>query len=236
MTVGQATEGSRPKASSGGAKKLVESTVVGLAIALVAGVAGLAVAFRPFTIPSSSMEPTLVPGDYVITSTMAYGFGHRPQRGEIVIYRGKGAKPPNYIKRVIGLPGEHVQLIKGVVYVNGAPLRRDPLSPGFENSPFGVRPVGRFRETLPDGRSYTTFSYGSDGEAEDTGVYAIPSGRYFVLGDNRDNSMDSRFPESVGPGGGYVALDHLQGRAVTVVSRSGDDKGSGGGLHIRSLK
>jgi signal peptidase I len=189
--------------------------------------------YQPFTIPSASMEPNLLEGDYIVVSKFAYGlsrysiplspalFGGRvlaspARRGDIVVFKLPRDGRTDYVKRVIGLPGDRIQMRDGVVWLNGTPLARQELAPGFEHTDFGYsRPVHRFLETLPDGRSYVTWGYGSDGDVDNTGVYVVPPGHYFVMGDNRDNSEDSRYPEQVGVG--YVPAENLVGRADLVM-------------------
>ncbi len=111
-----------------------------------------------------------------------------------------------------------------MVYLNGQAVPRQELSPATEMSPFGFsHPVQRFKETLPGGKSYETDSYGPDGEADNTGVYVVPAKNYFFMGDNRDNSADSRFPTAIGVG--YVPEENLVGKA-SLVLLSWDDKAS----------
>jgi signal peptidase I len=161
------------------------------------------------------MQPTLLKGDYVIASSFPYVVGSPPQRGDLIVFRPPGR--PSYIKRLMGEPGDRIQLTDGVVYLNGQALQREKLAPGAETGPFGFsHPVERFRETLPSGRSYITYAYGADGEAETTGVYVVPAGRFFVLSDNRDNGLDSRFPETLG--GGYVRSQDIRGRIDVVIA------------------
>ncbi len=122
----------------------------------------------------------------------------------------------DYIKRLIGLPGDRIQVRGGVVYINGKGVPRDEMTPTTERTPFGFgRPVQRYKETLPNGRSYVTYSYGSDGDVDNTPVYVVPAGHYFMMGDNRDNSQDSRFPEETGVG--YVPFENLEGRADLIL-------------------
>jgi signal peptidase I len=199
-------------------------------IVLALGLVALLVAarlflFQFFTVPSGAMEPTVYPGDYLVASKFAYApiLGHSPRRGDLVFFwQMRGDKRIVFLKRLIGLPGERIQLKQGAVYVNGAVLPRQALAGGTEIGPFGlVHPVSRFRETMPDGKSYVVNSYGPDGDADNTGVYVVPDGRYFFLGDNRDNSADSRFPE--GLGNGYVPLDHFIARADLAISTHAKD-------------
>jgi signal peptidase I len=194
-----------------------------LAIALTLRV----VLFQPVTIPSASMQPALQEGDYVVVSKFDFGwsrasiplnpplpagrlFDHAPRRGDVVVFRLPRDEKLNYIKRVIGLPGDRVQIVGGTVWVNGAPVRRttldqvaDPTSPDVT--------VTRVRETSPEGRSYITFDRGPGHDGDDTEVYLVPQGHYFMLGDNRDNSLDSRWPAEIGVG--MVPADNLVGRA-----------------------
>ena len=254
---GDPKESSRlAKTKSGGAAheliELVKTVVYALLIALVLRV----VLFQPFTIPSESMEPTLLKGDYIIVSKFAYGwsrhsiplsppighgrlFGRQPHRGDIIVFKlPRDDGKTDYIKRLIGLPGDRVQVIKGHVSVNGVPLERVPAAPGVEQTAFGAPfPVARFKETLPSGKSFTINSYGSDGPADNTGVYVVPQNCYFMMGDNRDNSEDSRFdPGDIPPGAsscpwnrdvdrfispdlgvGFVPFDNLEGRADIIL-------------------
>ena len=206
-----------------------KSVVIALLIALVIRT----LLFQPFTIPSGSMEPTVLPGDYVIITKYSYGysrfslpialplfqgrlFDRVPQRGDIIVFKLPRDNKTDYIKRLIGLPGDKIQVTRGVVYVNGQALPRQELSPGTELGPFDqTRPVQRFQETMLNGRSYVTNSYGPDGEADNTGVYVVPAKSYFFMGDNRDNSADSRFPSDQGVG--YVPEANLVGRASFVL-------------------
>jgi signal peptidase I len=203
-----------------------------LAIVLLAFL-GLRVAlFQPFTIPSGSMEPNLQVGDFILVSKSAYGlsrasiplspplfhgrlFGRAPRRGDIVVFKLPRDGRTDYIKRIIGLPGDRIQVMGGTVWLNGRPLSRQEMSPGIDAEPGFTRAVQRFLETLPSGRSYVTDAYTSDADVDNTGVYVVPAKHYFVMGDNRDNSEDSRFPESVGVG--YVPAENLVGRADLVL-------------------
>jgi signal peptidase I len=169
--------------------------------------------FQPYTIPSASMEPNLYEGDYIIVSKYSYGYSrhsipfspplfsgrilnHAPERGDIIVFklpREAATTHVDYIKRLIGLPGDHIQVKAGQVYINGAPVKRTPAPPGVEDMGGVSGPVQRFQETLPGGRTYLTNSYGPDNPADNTGVYVVPPHCYFMMGDNRDNSLDSRF-------------------------------------------
>ncbi len=209
--------------------EIVKTVVYALLIALVIRV----LLFQPFTIPSASMEPTLFQGDYIIVSKFAYGLsrhslpfspdlfkgrilGQQPQRGDVIVFKLPRDGHTDYIKRLIGLPGDRIQVRGGVVYINGKGVPRDEMTPTTERTPFGFgRPVQRYKETLPNGRSYVTYSYGSDGDVDNTPVYVVPAGHYFMMGDNRDNSQDSRFPEETGVG--YVPFENLEGRADLIL-------------------
>jgi signal peptidase I len=201
----------------------------GLALALVLRV----VFFEPWTIPSASMEPGLLTGDYVVASKWDYGwsrwsipfgpplfhgrvFGHDPQRGDVVIFKLPRDPSQTYVKRIIGLPGDRVQVRGGTVFVNGRGVARTPA--GFTSDPdplqAGLR-VERVVEHRPDGRAYVTFDQGPGHEGDDTGVYVVPQASYFAMGDNRDNSLDSRWPQAVGVG--FVPAENLVGKARVVL-------------------
>ena len=217
--------------------EIIKTVVYALLIAFVIRV----LLFQPFTIPSASMEPTLFQGDYIIVSKYAYGYSRhslplspplfkgrigtlKPHRGDVVVFKLPRDNHTDYIKRLIGLPGDRIQVKAGVVWLNGKPLPRQELSPTTETTPFGFsRPVQRYRETLPGGKSYITYAYGSDSDVDNTGVYVVPADHYFMMGDNRDNSQDSRFPEDVGVG--YVPFENLVGKAG-IILLSWNDKAS----------
>ena len=222
----------KKKKGSGAGHELAElakTIVYALAIALVLRV----LLFQPFTIPSASMEPTLLEGDYIIVSKYSYGWsrhsiptspplfkgrimGRQPERGDVVVFKLPRDGHVDYIKRVIGLPGDEIQMKYGVPFINGVAVKYVGLSPVTLDSAFGTpRQVDRFEETLPNGRSHIAYSFGPEGEVDNTPVYKVPAGHYFVMGDNRDNSVDSRYPAETGVG--YVPAENLVGKAEVIL-------------------
>ena len=186
---------------------------------------------QPFTIPSGSMAPTLLTGDYILVSKGAYGWsrapppvpvpgpagrimGRLPRRGDVVVFRLPRDPSQVWVKRVIGLPGDRVRVAHGVVEVDGRALRQAPLGVA-RDADDPRRPVRRMRETGADGRTRVIQRALVDGEGDDTGVYVVPPGRVFAMGDNRDNSLDSRWPGEVGVG--FLPIDDILGRADWVV-------------------
>jgi signal peptidase I len=184
--------------------------------------------FHPFNIPSGSMEPTLLIGDYLFVSKFSYGYSRYsfpidlsfihgriwegvPKRGDVVVFRPPREPQTDYIKRVIGLPGDKIQVIDGVLNINGKPVPRVAEGEWEGEGRFGNdAPIPQFRETLDDGVSYLTLDMGDFPQADNTRVYEVPPEHYFLMGDNRDNSQDSRFLD--GPVG-YVPAENLVGRA-----------------------
>jgi len=185
--------------------------------------------FQPFNIPSGSMKATLLVGDYLFVSKYSYGysqyslplspplfsgriFGSQPERGDVVVFRLPKDTSTDYIKRVIGLPGDRIQMIDGVLHINGTPVKRERIDDYIETEE-GPRPVHvkRWRETLPNGVSYNTLDLVDNGFADNTQVYTVPPGEYFMMGDNRDNSTDSRFSQV-----GYVPFENIVGRAQII--------------------
>ena len=207
-------------------------TARSLAVALVVAVILHTVLFQPFTIPSSSMEPGLVTGDYMIVSKFTYGwsrasfpfdpplfhgraFGRAPERGEVVVFRLPRDAQQTWVKRVIGLPGDRVQVVGGTVFVNGRPIVRTPLGIAQDHDD-AVRTVLQVRETQPGRRGYLTYGGVPGHEGEDTDVYVVPKGSYFMMGDNRDNSLDSRWPPEMGVG--FLPAENIVGKAEIVLA------------------
>jgi signal peptidase I len=200
----------------------------GLLIALVLRI----FIFQPYTIPSSSMEPGLRTGDYVIVSKFSYGWSRAsvpfdpplpagrllersPHRGDVIVFRLPRDPQVVYVKRLIGLPGDRVQVSAGQVFVNGKAIPQHPL--GFTEDPEAPgRRVLRVAEPRTDGRTYVTYVGPPGGEADNTGVYVVPAGHFFFMGDNRDNSLDSRWPPAEG-GVGYVPAENLIGKVDVVM-------------------
>jgi signal peptidase I len=186
--------------------------------------------FQPFNIPSGSMEETLLVGDYLFVSKYSYGYSHyslpfspplfsgriwsaNPQRGDVVVFRLPKDDSIDYIKRVIGLPGDHIQMINGLLHINGEPVKRERIEDFVDTDENGrTMRVKRWRETLPNGVSYTTLELIENGFYDNTPVYEVPPGNFFMMGDNRDNSTDSRVLSEVG----YVPFENLIGRAQIV--------------------
>lgn len=209
----------------------IVDTVRTVAAALAAAVLIQTAAFQPFTIPTASMEPGLVVGDYLVVSKFAYGwsraslpfhpplpsgrlFEQLPKRGDVVVFRRPGNPQETWIKRVIGLPGDTVSVAGGEVTVNGQALPRRALGPGLDLDQPG-RPVEQVEERQADGRAYITFD-GGPGAGDDRPPQVVPSGQLFVMGDNRDNSLDSRWSGDVGVG--LLPVSNVVGRAEVVVA------------------
>ncbi|MFT3988425.1 signal peptidase I [Aestuariivirga sp.] len=149
--------------------------------------------FQPFNIPSASNEPSLMVGDYVLVSKRAYGPGHPPQRGDIAVFRHPHDPKIDYVKRVIGLPGDRIKMIGGVLNINGVPVKMEPVTLPDVFKTESTETF--FRETLPGGPSYAIANLTDEGGADNTPEFLVPPGQYFVMGDNRDNSQDSRYME-----------------------------------------
>jgi signal peptidase I len=208
-------------------------------------------AYEPFNIPSESMLPGLLIGDYLLVAKYPYGYSRYSlpfglplfkgrifdapvTRGDVAVFKWPSDNRTDYIKRIIGLPGDKIQMIKGVLHLNGAPVKRKLVTEfkvwDTPNSTCGnpqsklylyrrvlasgeaVCILPQYREYLPGGRNYLTLDLQVSGPADNTGVYVVPKGYYFALGDNRDDSEDSRV--SLGAGGvGFVPAENMVGRA-----------------------
>lgn len=212
------------------ALEIVKTVVFALMIAFVLRV----LLFQPFTIPSASMEPNLYEGDYIVVSKWSYGyskfssglpvnlpvgegrlFGRAPERGDVVVFKLPRDDKTDYIKRVIGLPGDTVQMIAGALYVNGQPVDNVVVRRTEVMDMFGPRTGIQARETLPNGRRYAIQDFGPGGDLDDTPLYSVPAGHYFMMGDNRDNSIDSRVEQSSGVG--LVPEQNLVGKAQIIM-------------------
>lgn len=183
--------------------------------------------FEPFNIPSGSMLPTLQIGDYLFVSKTSYGyskysfpfgvadfkgrvFAKEPKRGDVIVFR----QPPNpsidYIKRLIGLPGDRIQVKEGRLYINGKMVDREPVGMERIGAPEGGNEtMMEYIETLPGGVMHKIYEESDSEDLDNTKEYVVPEGHYFMMGDNRDNSLDSRVPETVG----FVPAENLVGRA-----------------------
>jgi signal peptidase I len=196
------------------------------AVAIAIGVR--TIGYEPFNIPSGSMIPTLLVGDYLFVSKWSYGysrhslpfslplipenmriFAHAPERGDVAVFKLPADGKTDYIKRLVGLPGDRIQVIGGVLNINGQPVQRERVGESYESNGRGggVR-VTVYIETLPNGKRHYIYEQGDDRPLDNTGVFTVPPGNYFAMGDNRDNSQDSRTTEV-----GFVPAANLVGRA-----------------------
>jgi signal peptidase I len=191
--------------------------------------------FQPFTIPSGSMMPTLLVGDYIFVNKFAYGyskyslpgslnlfsgriFGSDPKRGDVVVFRFPPNPDIDYIKRVVGLPGDHIQVKDDILYINGKAVPRQP--DGTFTSDYKLDPgedVPVYKEVLDNGRTYDTLDQSPVSRGDNTQEFIVPPGHFFMMGDNRDNSLDSRFDV------GYVPAENLVGRASIIFFSLGND-------------
>lgn len=241
----------RPGASSDKKQRPFALLRLVLSVLLIAWVIRSFV-FAPFSIPSGSMLPALFIGDYVMVAKWPYGFSRQsfpwgfpsfdgrlfqalPKRGDVVVFRAPGSNE-DFVKRVIGLPGDRVAVQNGMLIINGRPIPRQPegtfampisanspcrvvggatqmVARGDDGNPACLYPV--YRESLPDGRSYRVIDQVENPRADDIPETVVPAGRLFLMGDNRDDSLDSRFTLKEG-GIGYVPIENLIGRATFI--------------------
>lgn len=201
---------------------------IGIVVGIVAFVQTLL--FQPFRIPSSSMEGSLEVGDYLFVSKFTYGYsvysipliapanaseerilGGEAERGDVVVFRLPADPSQDYIKRVVGLPGDRIQVISGVLHINGVPVKLEQIEDRIDILEDGseVR-VQRFIETLPNGMKHVVLNRDDESRFDNTQEFVVPAGHYFMMGDNRDNSNDSRGDV------GYVPAANLVGRAQII--------------------
>ncbi len=163
-----------------------------------------------YSIPSRSMAPTLLVGDHLFANTGAYRDAD-PQRGDIAIFKLPGNPDVDYIKRLVGLPGDAIQIVSGILHINGVAVGRDKTDDYVDaNGQGNARRTQQFSETLPGGRTYAILeAHGDTGSMDNTEVYTVPDGHYFAMGDNRDRSRDSRYLTSVG----FIPRENVFARA-----------------------
>ena len=221
----------------GGLWDTLKTILIAILIALVVRT----FAYEPFNIPSGSMKSTLLVGDYLFVSKFAYGYSRysfdlfgwdvvtpslgneqnrvlfdSPERGDVVVFKLPRDNKTDYIKRIVGLPGDRIQVTNGVLIINGEAVKRERVGDYIETNAYGkTRRVARFMETMPNGRRYETLDLDFQGSHDNTDVYVVPQGHYFAMGDNRDNSLDSRVPAAFG-GVGFIPAENLVGRAEII--------------------
>ncbi|SEN98828.1 signal peptidase I Serine peptidase. MEROPS family S26A [Gemmobacter aquatilis] len=235
--------------SEGGIVETIKTVVYAL---LIAGVFRT-LFFQPFWIPSESMKDTLLIGDFLFVNKMAYGYSRyscpfsfcpisgrilatEPERGDVVVFRHP-VNGSDFIKRLIGLPGDKIQMKNGILWINGQEVPQEPAGtfeeiyerqgpmgnlPRCENGPVGEGGLctrSRFIETLPNGVKHHVLNIDTNGFGDNTDVFTVPPGHYFFMGDNRDNSTDSRYSQAVG-GVGMLPEEYLIGRADRVIFSS----------------
>ena len=228
-------------------KEIIKTVVYAVLIATVFRT----VLYEPFNIPSESMLPTLMTGDYLLVSKMSYGYSHYSipfspnlfsgriladdvERGDIAVFKTPRDNDTDFIKRIVGLPGDRMQMLGGQLFINGEAVKKvrveDFVFTESENMHCGDHFNYRFpqadgtvecrypqyRETLPNGRSHMTIDLKPNGRSDNIDMaFVVPAGHYFAMGDNRDNSQDSRVPVTIG-GVGYVPAENLVGRAEVI--------------------
>lgn len=207
---------------SGGIKDTLKTLVYAIAIALFVRT----FAYEPFNIPSGSMKPTLLVGDYLFVSKFAYGysqyslplglplfsgriFGSLPERGDVAVFKLPSDNSTDYIKRIVGLPGDSIQVVNGILQINGEAVKLEALAPFVDDMDGREVAIPMYAETLPGSdESHLILDLTERGRLDNTDVFVVPEGHVFAMGDNRDNSLDSRTTNV-----GFVPIENLIGRA-----------------------
>jgi signal peptidase I len=200
-------------------------TIVVIVEALIIALVFRTFLYQPFSIPTASMQSTLMIGDYFVASKWAWGFGKysfpvplpfngrilaigEPQRGDVAVFHNISNE--DYIKRIIGMPGDRIQMREGRLYINGTMVEREEIGTATDtDSSMVTVPVTVYRETLPNGVTHTIQEISDNQQLDNTPEYVVPAGHFFMMGDNRDRSADSRVLSQVG----YVPIDALVGKA-----------------------
>lgn len=215
----------RDRAASG-----LWETVRTIIYAVLIAVAIRTVLFEPFNIPSGSMIPTLLVGDYLFVSKYSYGYSRHslpfslplfsgrifntpPKRGDVAVFKLPKDNKTDYIKRLVGLPGDRIRVTEGRLYINDALVERKRIESYVDPGARGpIIPITQYDETLPGGRIHRIIERSDNGPADNTQTYTVPPGHYFAMGDNRDNSLDSRALHDVG----FIPAENLVGRAEII--------------------
>jgi len=216
--------------------ELISTLLWAMAIALVLRT----FLYQPFTIPSNSMQPGLTKGDYIIASKYSLGYGRhaaepipfpvkrgrlferKPARGDVIVFRADGSSI-NLIKRLVGLPGDQIQMIGGRLHLNGTAVPLESYGSEKRLDKYGnYHDTDVQREILPENETIALYDVMKNGPADNTNVFTVPAGHYFFMGDNRDNSLDSRYSVAQG-GAGYVPAEGLMGKAEFVLLSVDDD-------------
>lgn len=208
---------SQPTTRRGSAGRIAGITAIALLCLTTASLLAVWLAHMRFSTPTASMAPTLLVGDYLLASRAWWD--PDVERGDVIVFDinlRSGQSPVHYIKRVIGMPGDRIALRDGVVSINGTPVERRPVDPIRDDAI--ARPVPAFEETLPGGRKFTVLEAVDDGTFDTMAEITVPDEHYFVIGDNRDNSYDSRALNKIG----FVAREAIAGKARRLYFSWGD--------------